>query len=84
MAMARKPFSTEMIMEQSLTFGDVLEAADQLSLEEKETLIEVLRRRLVDQRRGELVKEIKAARKEFQAGQCHPVSPEELIKEILT
>jgi CO dehydrogenase/acetyl-CoA synthase alpha subunit len=70
-------------MEQSLTFGDILEAADRLSLEEKETLIEVLQRRLVDQRRDELAKEIKAARKEFQAGKCQPACPEELMKEIL-
>jgi hypothetical protein len=76
-------YFTETIMEQSLTFGDILEAADRLSLEEKETLIEVLQRRLVDQRRDELAKEIKAARKEFQAGKCQPASPEELMKDIL-
>jgi hypothetical protein len=64
-------------------FSEALEAADKLSLEEKEALIEVLQRRLIDQRRDELAQEIQAARQEFQAGQCLEASPEELLKEIL-
>jgi hypothetical protein len=60
-----------------------LEAAEGLSWEEKEGLIEVLQRRLNDERRYELAKEIAAARKEFEAGECREASPEELLKEIL-
>ena len=41
-----------------LAFGEVLEAADELSLEEQETLIEVIRRRVIERRREELVAEI--------------------------
>jgi hypothetical protein len=70
-------------MEEYGVFSEVLEAADRLSLEEKEALIEVLQRRLVDERRDELVQEIAAARKEFQAGHCRESSSEELLKEIL-
>jgi hypothetical protein len=64
-------------------FSDVLEAAEGLSLEEKEALIEVLQRRLIDERRDELAQEIAAARKEFESGECREASPEELLKEIL-
>lgn len=70
-------------MEEQSVFGEVLEAADRLSLEEKEALIEVLQRRLIDERREEIAQEIAAAREEFQAGQCQPTTPEELMKEIL-
>jgi len=70
-------------MEEHGVFGEALEAADRLSLEEKEALIEVLQRRLIDERREELAQEIAAARKEFAAGQCRETSPEELLKEIL-
>ncbi len=70
-------------MEQTVTFGEVLEAVETLSLEEKESLIEILRRRLIEARREELAKEIESARSEFQAGQCKPTTPETLIKEIL-
>ena len=69
-------------MEQTVSFGEVLEAAETLSLEEKESLIEILQRRLIEARREELAKEIESARSEFQAGQCKAATPETLIKEI--
>ncbi len=70
--------------ENMMPFGEVLEAIDKLSLEEQETLADVLHRRIIEQRREELAREIQEARAEFQAGQCHPVTPEELTKEILS
>ena len=70
-------------MESVLAFGEVLEVVDKLSLEEQETLIEVVRRRIIKRRRGELAKEIQDAQKEFQAGHCRPVTPDELVAEIL-
>lgn len=69
-------------MEQTVTFGEVLEAAETLSLEEKESLIEILQRRLIEARREELAIEIESARSEFQAGQCKAATPATLIKEI--
>lgn len=70
-------------MEEHSVFGKVLEAADQLTLEEKEALIAVLQRRVLDQRREEIAQEIAAARSEFQAGECRPATPEDIMKEIL-
>ena len=70
-------------MESVLAFGEVLEVVDKLSLEEQETLIEVVRRRIIERRREELAKEIEEAQKEFQAGHCRPVTPDELVAEIL-
>ena len=65
------------------TFGQVLEWADSLSLEEQESLVDVLQRRLREQHRAELVKAVKEARKEFKAGRCRPASPDDIIKKIL-
>jgi hypothetical protein len=62
---------------------DVLEAAGNLSLEEQETLVEILHRRMIERRRGELVKDIQAAESEFLSGGCRPASPSELMKEVL-
>jgi hypothetical protein len=71
-------------MESVLTFGEVLEAVDRLPLGEQETLIEVVQRRVIERRREELAKEIQEAQGEFQAGRCHPVTPDELMAEILS
>ena len=57
------------------TFGQVLEWADALPIEEQESLISILQRRLREERRDELVKAVKAARKEFKAGHCRPALP---------
>lgn len=71
-------------METMVSFGDVLEAADQLSLDEQETLIDILHRRLVERRRAELAQDIQEARQEFAVDQAKPASPDEIMDEILS
>ena len=58
------------------TFSDILEAADQLSLEAQENLIEILLNRLRDRRRAEIGRAVQTAQKEFAAENCQPVTPE--------
>lgn len=67
-----------------VSFGEVLEAADKLTLEEQETLIDILHRRMIDRRRAELAKDIEAAREEFREGRCRPATPDEIMEEILS
>jgi hypothetical protein len=67
-----------------MRFGEVLEAAAQLSLEEQEGLVEVLRHRVIELRREDLAAEIRQAREEFDAGQCEPTTPDDLLKTILS
>ncbi len=71
-------------MEQTLSFGSVLEAADALSLEEKETLIEILRRRIAERRRQSLLEDIREAERDFAAGNCEVASVDEIMQELLT
>ncbi len=71
-------------MAKALLFGEVLEAIETLSLEDQETLQEILHRRLIERRREELVQDVQQAQQEFQAGQCRPVTPEDLMKEIVS
>ena len=71
-------------MERTLAFGEVLEAADKLSLREQEALMDVVQRRIIERQREELAREMQEAQKEFQAGHCHPATPDELMTEILS
>ena len=71
-------------MKKNPLFGQVLEDADQLSVEEQETLIEAIRRRLTHRRRKEIVQEIRDAEQEFEQGKATPITPEALMKEILS
>jgi hypothetical protein len=70
-------------MSQAIPFGEVLEAADQLSLDEQEELAAILQRRLAQAARHRVAAEIQEARQEFAAGQCVPATPDELMQEIL-
>jgi hypothetical protein len=66
------------------TFADILEAAEHLSLEERENLIHILQNRLRDQKRADLIKDVYEAQEEFAQDRCQPVTPKELMKEILS
>ena len=71
-------------MKGNVRFGEILEEADRLPLEDQETLIEVLQRRMRDRRRAELAKDIQEAQEEFQKGSCRPATADELMREILS
>jgi hypothetical protein len=64
-------------------FAEVLEAADRLSLEDQQSVVEILHRRILERRREELGREIREAEEEFQAGGSEPRSAQELMEEIL-
>jgi hypothetical protein len=70
--------------ENVMSFNDILEAADQLPLEDQEALADVLNRRIHERRRDDLVREVQQARRDFEAGLCRPTTPDDLIEEILS
>ena len=65
------------------TFTKILEAADRLQLEDQEDLIRILQNRLRDRRRTELIKDVQEAQQEFALGECKPVTPAQLMEELL-
>lgn len=66
------------------SFGEILDAADRLSLEEQEVLIDVLSRRAADRRRDQLGRDIRKARKEFKEGRIRSATPDDIMSEILS
>ena len=71
-------------MKNAVILNEVLESADRLSLDEQETLAEVLHGRLIEHKRSELAKEIRNARQEYREGRCQPATPSELMRKILS
>jgi hypothetical protein len=71
-------------MENTLPFGEILEAADNLPIADQESLRDILTKRIIERRRNELAQDIREARKEYKAGQCKPVTPDELMTELLS
>jgi hypothetical protein len=64
-------------------FGAVLEATESLNLEERQELVEVLRRRAVEERRIQLQQEIAQANAQFAQGKCKPATPAQIMRELL-
>lgn len=70
-------------MAEALRFGEVVEAAAQLSEDEQEELVEIVHRRLAERRRDEIAAEVSSARKEHEHGEARIATPDELMDEIL-
>ena len=64
------------------TFSDVVDAADDLSVNEQETLVEILRRRIAKCNREALVRDVAEARAEFQSGQTRATSVGDIMNEV--
>lgn len=67
-----------------LEYREILEGAEGLSVEDQETLVEILKSRLRERRRAELVRDVQETQHEFAEGRCQPSTPAELMKEILS
>ncbi len=71
-------------MANPLQYREILEGAATLSVEEQETLVEILKNRLREGRRAELARDVQAAQEEFAQGRSKPTTPADLMKEILS
>ncbi len=67
-----------------LKFADVLEAIEDLPLNEKEVLVDILQNRLIEIRRNQLEKDIENAEREFEQGLCKPATVDEIMREVLS
>jgi len=63
-------------------FSDVLESVEALPTDEKEMLIDIIRKRMAEERREELRLSIDEANAEFEAGLCKVMTVEEIMAEI--
>jgi len=55
-----------------------------LPIEEQEMLIDLLKRRLAEQKRKMLVSDVKNARRDFKNGVRSPASVDDIMKEVLS
>ena len=66
-----------------MSLNNVMEAAEILSLEEQEILLEVLHKRYIEHQREMLSIDIQKANKDFKSGKCKVLTPSNIMKEIL-
>ena len=65
----------------SSLFQELIETIESLSLDDQELLIEIVRKRLIQQRRTELAADIAEAREDYRRGEVRRGTVADLIKE---
>ena len=63
-------------------FDRVLDAVGRLPVEDQESLIDIVSRRIRENRRRECVEDVLEARREYARGGCRPASVEDLMTEL--
>ena len=71
-------------MPQAAVFNEVVEAADSLSVAEQEALVDILRHRLAEARRNELLGYIREAQHEYRTGKAQIADVADIMEEILS
>jgi len=69
-------------MAKSSRFQDVIETVEALPPDDQALLVEIIRQRLIQHRRGELAAEIAEAREAYQHGEVHRGTVADLMKEL--
>lgn len=65
-------------------FTDVLESVESLPVDEKEMLVDIVRKRMIEQRRVELRSEIESSRHEYESGICETRTADQIMDEVLS
>lgn len=65
-----------------MTFAEVIEAVDRLSHDEQEALLDIVRRRVSEARRSELIAAVEEARRQYSSGDFQVVTPSQLTSRI--
>ncbi len=65
-------------------FSDVLETIEKFTVDEKETLVDILQNRLREDKRQQIIKSVKESQREFERGNLKPSSIDDIMKEILS
>ncbi len=66
-----------------LTFNDILENINELSLEDQENLIDIIQKRIAEKKRHTLRMEINEAKADYKAGNVRSGSAADIINEAL-
>ena len=64
------------------TFSEIVDAADQLSVDEQQTLVEILDHRLADRNRKQIIRDVAEARAEFASGTAQTATAKQIMDEV--
>ena len=66
----------------TVTFDEVLDIIESLPEKQRESIVEIVKRRLTEERREQLAQTIKESREEYARGEARRGTVEDLIREV--
>ena len=67
---------------QTATFDEALDIIESFPEDQRESIVEIVKQRLAEERRGQLAQTIKEAREEYARGEVRRGTVDDLIREI--
>jgi len=67
-----------------MSYAELLDAVDELTIEEQVDIAELIKRRAIEKRRDALLKDIEESTLEFNSGKLHPQTVDEIMKDLLS
>jgi hypothetical protein len=67
-----------------MSFSEVVDVVSNLSLDEQESLLEILHQRMIEKGREQILADIEEAHLDYRAGRIQRATAEEIMKEILS
>ncbi|ROL58099.1 hypothetical protein D9V86_11830 [Bacteroidetes/Chlorobi group bacterium ChocPot_Mid] len=65
-------------------FYEILDETSNLSLDEQESFVDILQKRIAEEKRKSLISAVKESQKEYETGDKKTSSVDEIMKEILS
>ena len=65
-------------------FTDVLESVESLPVDEKEMLVDIVRNRLIEERRAQIRSDIENSKRQYESGMCDELTADEIMNEVLS
>ena len=66
-----------------MSFAEILDAVESLEISEKEMLLDIIRHRLNEQRRNEIISDVKNGRQDYSKNNVKRGSSKDLMSELL-
>jgi len=67
----------------NITFNELLDSVEEMNISERELFVDIVQKRIHEQRRKEIIKDVVQGRKDYKAGKVKRGNSKDLMKALL-
>ncbi len=65
-----------------MSFAEILEAVEELDISEREMLVDIIRHRISEHKRKQIISDVRQGRKDYSSGNVRRGSSKDLLEEL--